>query len=408
MALLTMKEFMKDTKTRVQSDILDWKKMGEIVVYLHPASGIAKRRCHWFPTVGEKEVEVGKGKNKKKVKKEVVYNIPVVCPVTKENKDADPICNLRKMLRENDDIDSDTVILRLETEDDIYEYTKGDIIGEEGYDWKKNLSYKKEYLFGVINVDNPEKVEIAIVPHSLGKDTVKEIEDKQKDYGEEEGDPFQNPYPFRWTYDDQEFGADMYRAKATKSRMNDKIQKLLEDEDQAVDLEQFSTPMDPIDIAELVEKCLVYDEISIEDLLSDDDYERYRAKKKEKKNRSNDSNGSKNSSKKDKESESEEESKSQKRILKKNKEDEESKEKEKEEQKPKKRMLKKNKEDEKPKEVPMDDCPACGEKIPRTANECPHCGAEFEEEMITCTKCGEETPISELNCKHCGKELEIF
>lgn len=450
---LSMEDFFNDVDPKKKSDIIDWKQKGRLQVFLHPNSGIRKRHTHWFPTLVEEEQSEGK-KGKKGKKKYIIKNVLVVCPNTKSNSDACPICNLRKLLRDRDDIDNDEVILEFDKGDETEVYLKGDILGEDGYDWRKNLMYRKEYLFGVIDVDDPTSIKTLIAPQSLGKEIKRVIQSEMEDEGEEAGDPFKNPYPFKLSYDPDEQPARMYSASKGKAKLTEEIQELLESD--GIDLDSLSEPTDPKEILKLIKSCLVCDEISIDDLkgsfdTDDEDEEEKPAKTKSKANKKQkveddeeedfedsdedeetddedfeddedaeaEEDAEEEEEEFDNEDDEEEDIKSKKsaknksndKRRKKVEDDEEDEEPKKKNKKKENKKSKKVKEDEdEDEEEEYDTCPACGKKIKPDATECPHCGAEFDEDEdnIECPKCGKTVPITKEKCPHCGFKITLF
>lgn len=413
MSKLTMDEFMKDTDGKNRSDILDWKEEGKITVWLHPKSGIHKRNSHWLLKVQEVEEEVGKGKKKKKVKKNKAVPWMVICPNTSKHKDRCGICILRSYLRDNDDIELEDVILEFEDDDGVTQFTKGEIIGEDGFDWKKNLAYRTEYLFGVIDDEKQEKVEVLISPKSLGKKIKKVIANEMEDEGDEDGNPFINPYAFKLTYDSDANPNDMYDANRSKAKLTEEVEELLNGE--GVDLEKLTTPTNPSEIAEVLKEAIVHDDIDVDELFGDilefdeddEDEDDIAEDKRLKKDSKKGKNGKKNKKKveDDIDNDEDEEPKKNKKGKKKTKdvEDEDI-----EEEKPKNN--KKNKLNKKDKKQDLEECPECGEMIPKSAKVCPECNAEFvdDEDTIECPECGEDVDVSLTECPECGAEINPF
>lgn len=392
-------EFMKDTKPKGgDMESLDLKELGKAIVWLHPSSGIFKRDAHYFP------VYAMVMEDNKKVKK--VYMAMVI----HEDAKSCLICQLRKALRDNEDIDMDEIILRVGEGEEEVEYSKGEIIGAEGYGWKKNLSYKTEYLFGVINNAKPEKVLKLTAPKSLGKKITKVIEDQIEEEGEEDGNPFKKPYAFKLVFDKEAQANEMYDATWNKAEITDEIQELLDGE--GLDLSVLTEVTDEAKVAYIIKEALVYDadELGL-DLSAADDFDpkeldrtgnnQSSDEKPAEDNSKNKKNEKKPSSKADEKKPSPGAKKDEKKPTPK------ADEKKEEDKKPApsasgKKVLK-------PKAKPQVECPSCGKMIDDDANKCPHCEAEFEEEtMIECPSCGKDIPADSKQCPECNEDVNPF
>lgn len=402
MAQLSMNEFMSDTKPSGNSiDHFNLKETGKGIVFLHPKSGIYKRNTHWFPTY--KEVTI-KEEGKAERKEMQVRNEMIVCPGV----DIDPICALRKALRNNEDISNDEIILLVGKGKETVEYTKADIIGlpaDEGGDWKKNLAYKTEYLFGVIDKDKAEIVQPLVAPKSLGKKITKVIEDQIEEEGEKEGNPFINPYAFKLTFDKDEQPSNMYDASWNKSPATDEIKELLNGD--GVDLSPL-VELTPINkICWIIKQALVYDadELGL-NLSSADNYDPNAS--------SSSSNGGGDASKgKPKDGNKGAAKNAAKKQDKVEEPDDD------EQEAPAKKSTKTAKTTKTakatktikaaPKKKPQIDCPNCNELIDEDAMVCEHCEAEFEEvEMIECPECGQDVPSDSESCPECGEDISPF
>jgi RNA polymerase subunit RPABC4/transcription elongation factor Spt4 len=392
-------EFMKDTKPRV-SDIesLDLKESGKAIVWLHPSSGIFKRDTHYFPVYAT-VIE-----DNKRIKK--VYMAMII----HEDVKSCLICQLRKALRDNEDIDMDEIILRVGEDSDEVEYSKGEIIGAEGYGWKKNLSYKTEYLFGVVNNAKPEKVLKLTAPKSLGKKITKVIEDQIEEEGEEEGNPFKKPYAFKLSYDkDADQPSNMYDAVWNKAECTDEITELLEGE--GLDLSVLTEVTSEAKVAYIIREALVYDvdelglDLSVADEFDPKELDRIGNSNEEKVAIDTDDKKKEEKSVKKEEKTVKKEEKTVKKEEKSVKKEERPvKKEEKKEEKPvsNKKVLK-------PKAKPQVECPSCGKMIDEDATKCPYCEAEFEEEeMIECPSCGKDIPADSKVCPSCGEDVNPF
>ena len=401
MAKMKLKEFMADTKSKGNSKIVSWKEDGNISVFLHPETGIEKRNAHWFPVYKEVEEE----KNGKKKKKFMVVNEQVICP----GFDECAICQLRSKLRDDKDIEDDDVVLTVGEDNDTMEYCKGDILRTEGFDWKKDLSYKTEYLFGIVNAAKPAPPEIMVAPKSLGKKMTKEIEKQMEEEGEEEGDPFQTPYPFKFTFDKDAMPNDMYDASRTKKfKLTDEIEEFLEAD--ALDLSGLIQPADIGDIVTMVKDAMEatdedsWDNIGIEIEVPEKKVEKKADKKVKKEDDEPADEKPKTKVKKTvtKETEDPEEDKPKTKTVKKTVKKEE----EPPAEKPKGKVKKTVK--EKP-AVEMIDCPSCGTKVPEDALECPDCGVEYEtEDQVKCSECDKLIDKDAESCPHCNADQIPF
>lgn len=376
MSKMSINEFMKDAKSSSSSSAkhLDLKAKGKAIVFLHPDSGIYKRNTYWFPYYGEVE------ENGTKTKK--TYDIMIVCP----GMDINPIAQLRKALRENEDIDFDEVILRVGQGDQMVEYTKGDIIGEDGYDWKKNLAYKTEYLFGVIDKDNPKEIHPFVAPKSLGKKITKVIEDQIEEEGEEDGNPFINPYAFKLTFDKNLPPSEMYNATWNKATVTPEIQELLDAE--GPDLQPLTEPTPVEKIAYLVREALVYDEEELGlDLSAADDFDPSELNNRGRGNNEADDDIDDEEEKPSKKA-NKKPAKANKKPAKKapveDKDEDAEDDEDEEDVKPSKKAFKKSAKPQKPpvkdedeeSEIEYIECPECQEAIPADSETCPECGSD--------------------------------
>lgn len=87
------------------------------------------------------------------------------------------------------------------TDDEKLELREAGVFVKEAF--KQVSKVKAEYLFCVVKDDDPKAgVQITIEPAGLGDKMRLEIK-KQIKSRREKGDPYQNPYPFLWEYDDK-------------------------------------------------------------------------------------------------------------------------------------------------------------------------------------------------------------
>jgi hypothetical protein len=96
--------------------------------------------------------------------------------------------------------------------------------------WKENLYSKCNYLFVVVDVDNPnDGVQVAVETTSLG-DHVKEcIRDQMTSLGEDEGNPILKPYALRWEHNPSavEFGKKYKCVAMPRIAMTNQIDQLI-------------------------------------------------------------------------------------------------------------------------------------------------------------------------------------
>lgn len=381
---MTVGEFMNDTKPKGgNADIFNIKEKGKAIIYLHPKSGIYKRDVHWVPVFGKVD-EDGKPVDK-------VFMTMVIHEDVKHCL----VCQLRKALRDDDDIDMDEVVLRVgEGSDSETEYNKGEIIGADGYGWQKNLSYKTEYLFGIVEKDD-DKAYTLIATKSLGKKITKVIEDQIEEEGEKDGNPFENPYAFKITYDKDAQASDMYDAKWNKNEPSDEVLEILNGD--GPDNEALTEVTPEAKIAYIIRDSLVLDPDDLGlDLSAADDFDpkELDLTQKNKDKKESKAKNSKSSKKNKSNDEEEEEEKTPKKTKAKT---------------TKNSKTTKTKTKAKPKKKNEVECPACGELIDEDATECEFCGSEFEDvEMIDCPECNMSIPADSDECPECGADVSPF
>jgi len=223
------KQFGADTKRGAA--FTDWRKDGKVIFFVHPKSEIEKRVTVTLRRVvenddGEEEI---KG-------------------IRRFYEGDSDITNQFILWLKNDtpDIDPDDVVLRLKTAGgDEEEYLKGELLGMKGYDWRKRLMRPRtEYLFCIINVtekgEKPKGPEVLVLPYSAGKKLNKVWDEEIEELGEDEGDPWQNPYACKVTFDKDERGTDMYGAGTVKRPLTEAVRDLFDEE--AVDMTQYTDP----------------------------------------------------------------------------------------------------------------------------------------------------------------------
>lgn len=104
--------------------------------------------------------------------------------------------------------------------------------------WKENLYAKCNYLFVVVDVDNPDDgVQIAVETTSLG-DHVKEcIRDQMTALGEDAGNPIAKPYALRWEHNKNaaEFGKKYKCIAMPRLALTSKVEQLINSDPPDID-----------------------------------------------------------------------------------------------------------------------------------------------------------------------------
>lgn len=182
----------------------DWKKDGQLIVFLHTASGIATRRRHTIPYADVDD----NGQPKIKYMNFVCMEDPEDYDI--ENPVACPVEMFMSYLINNPSIADDTVVWEAATGGRYDRFvTKRDFI-DEG-DWKNSFKSRPEIIMALINAEakKPE-IQIATETIAVWYALRKAIEDQIISDGEELGDPALNPYAFRFTYDAKAAPKDKY------------------------------------------------------------------------------------------------------------------------------------------------------------------------------------------------------
>lgn len=406
------KEFRGEAKGQ-RGDILNWKEDGKIIGVIHP-DGFYSRQTYWLSF--EKEDEEGD--------KELVRQ-PFICPGL-ENRC--PICELRELLKENEDVEDDETIYEVGKKKKRVEILKGDALGVKDYDWKLSWVPNKEFLFGFVDVDNPEGgVGIVIASAGLSRAISNCIESRMDDEGDEDGDPLKKPYAIKLTFKEKETPANKYKAFFNDAKLTEEIKELLEGNPPSI--ENLVSANSPREIWDAIKDGLQIDFepsfLEHEDKESDDEEKSKRKKKKVVK-------GKGDSDKNDESSDEEKSSKKKKKLKRKvvkdksdkdDKDDDEEKEKTKKKKKLKRKIKKEEKEEEPDEDT--EPCPQCNKDIPLSAKKCKYCDIEFEfeeenddddkesdkdsddddEKTKKCEYCGEKVKKSKKRCPECGEKL---
>ena len=390
MSGMDTKGFMNAAK--VQSATLDWKDDEQVTVVFHSQKGFNERYICFLPAVTTEKVG-------KKIKEEIKKSM-----ITSPGLDGQcPFAEFISYLKDTDDIEDDEIVLTFGESGKAISYCKGDILGKKGYDWKKKLALRQEFVFGAIDIGNIEaEVQIAVSQPGLTNAITAMIRKVSKRKGEEEGNPMENPYVVEFNYDkDAASPALMFSCDALFDiAIDDEVQELLDGD--GPDLDSYIECDTLDDIWELLE-------VGLMDVVSEfkpSFLGESKSKKEVKKDKP----------KKEKKEEPKEEKKEVKKEIKKEIVEEEV-----TIDKPKRGRRRKVAEPEpeikeEPKEdVEMSPCdnPKCGKMIPLDAAKCEYCGTEYsftdeeapatDEDMWVCKKCETENPSTKSRCSACGK-----
>jgi hypothetical protein len=206
------REFSGDLKKT--GKFSSWKERGKLAFVIHPGSKIGKRTRIVFrkPVYNEEKEE---------------WSIWTISRLYKGKEDI--VFKFVSWLKGNDKIDADDVVLRIKADDKVEKFTKGDLLGMKGYSWQKNIFRPRtEYLFCVVDLDGKRELEILSLPFGAGKKLNKVMDQEIEERGEEKGDPWSNPYPFRVTFDKNESGGNMYNASRSSVDMPEWIEDVFE------------------------------------------------------------------------------------------------------------------------------------------------------------------------------------
>ncbi len=223
------KQFGSDVKRGAA--FTDWRKDGKVIFFVHPQSDIQKR----ITVTLRRVVENDDGEEEIRGIRRFYLG------------DTD-ISNQFLLWLKNDatNLSPDDTVLRLRTAGgDEEEYLKGELLGMKGYDWRKRLMRPRtEYLFCIVNVtekgEPPKGPEVLVLPYSAGKKLNKVWDEEIEELGEDEGDPWINPYACKVTFDQNERGTDMYGAGTVKRPLTPEVRALFDQD--AVDMSQYVDP----------------------------------------------------------------------------------------------------------------------------------------------------------------------
>ena len=207
-----------------KSYLANWKKQGEIVVFLHGNSGVGERMKHVIPYV-----DVDEKGNKK------IGYMNFVCVEEPESYDTEnpqvcPIEMFMSYLINNQNIADNEIVWEAAcgTDNDRV-ITKAGFLGEDPKRWKDSFVARHEYIFMLIEAEHPERgIQIDTETEGLWWALNRCINNEQKSKGEELGNPEINPYAFRFIYDARESPARKYDvATFARAEVTPEIQKLL-------------------------------------------------------------------------------------------------------------------------------------------------------------------------------------
>jgi len=249
----------------------NWKKDGQVDIWLHPATGMAALWAHGFARVVRmkdektndyvlkvRRIRFNSYERESVLRKQRFRNNdgtreypPEVCPfsltlewVREQIADrkigwCDPI------FRFEAGGDDDQVIhaggftgifgKKDMTEAEKRELRRAGIRRDEAF--MENSTARLQYVFRVVQNDEPgDGCVIAIESQTLGDKMKKLINDRREDLGKDEGDPRKHPVCFRWRYDESEEFSNKYDAKViTSIKLSDEIKRVFDAEPPAID-----------------------------------------------------------------------------------------------------------------------------------------------------------------------------
>lgn len=197
-----------------------WKDDGELIFWLHPQSSLADRETLllWVPVTTEN------GEKKLTMTRRFYQG---------EN---DITERFKNWLADQDDIDEDDIVLKVKHGKESKSWKKGEILGLKGYDWRqKAIDPNIESLMSVIPHEDPAN-KILAVPVTCGQKIWKRIENQMSDLGEEEGNPQENPYALKVTYD-AKARTGKYDAEICMVKLTDEVEACFEAKPHDIDAE---------------------------------------------------------------------------------------------------------------------------------------------------------------------------
>lgn len=248
----------------------NWKEAGEVDVVLHPRGSIAALWIHRWHRIGEDKEKKPKlmpmrfnsMEDEKLLKKQHFRNgdgtreyPPVICPFSLtlewvreqiEDGHIDWTDEIFKFETPKDDaiIHAGGFVGLFQdrklTDDQLAELKKAKIVKSEAY--KEDSRAGLRYLFQVVKYEAPDEGCVtALEGKALGQKMQKAIRDEKTKWPKEpdRGDPFVNPYVFRWKFDDEQDFEKKYDVIAMPNEslpITDEIQEVLDDDPPSIEL----------------------------------------------------------------------------------------------------------------------------------------------------------------------------
>ena len=350
------KSWKEDNAKGKFSKLDNWKKDGNVTVWLHTKSGIYQKGQHVVPYIWH-----NKEKNKDEVKF-LFFNCHEDYDTLRYKQEPEhcPIELFIDWLISNDSIDDDDMVWECEVGKVKRSMTKYDFVEN----WMTKMNAKLKSVLPVINDADPKEVVVTEETVSIEMGIFKAIEDYGKkllEYGDDIdlSDPDVNPYPFKWEYNAKaDKPADYYNVVALdRKEPTDEILELLNGPE--VDLSSFIKPGDSKRLRKIMEDHIVLEDVPFDEIF---------ANVKDK-----DTNSYNYNSTEDIETEKEEV---------------------KEETKTKTKKSKKEK-------VEVQVCKDCGEPLPLDESGNPEvCDCQYEE-VYECDVCGAEVSEDAEECDNC-------
>lgn len=186
-----------------RTEFLKWTKDGTITLFFHPSSGCVSRHVHFLPILEDFDKD---GKVVKRIVRRSYCYADGDCKV----------CDLLEYINDGQYYDDIVICVG----DD--KVRGGDLVGAEGYDWKNSIRYRREMLFGVVDIKDPTRVKILVATPSLQTKLRRMIREQIEDVGDA-GNPMINPYPIKLTFDRSAAPADMYNVSRSMKLVNNEV-----------------------------------------------------------------------------------------------------------------------------------------------------------------------------------------
>jgi len=369
---MKVKQFLDSAEQRGgESSIISWKDKGKLIFFLHPKSEIEERWVHRFPALISREVETDDGG--KKIKK-IVISERIICP----GADSCFIHKLIKKLNKFEDLEDDEIIIELGKKANRTEICKGELLGKKTYDWRYNLTARREFVFIAVTVKNPIIGKL-VTTTTLGEKIAAVIKDQMEEEGDDAGNPFKNPYAIKTTYDPDKAGSEMYNAHFNSKKPTEDIEELFESE-----IPDISGLVNPTSFEKTLslmkeaiehprfEKFLIKLEEKVEGL--DEEEEKSKKKKKRKKEKEDEEEEDTEDSDEDEDDDEVKDKKKKKKKEKQQEDDDEDENEDDDEDEEDNKKKKKKKKSKSEKVV----CPDCDTEVDEKETTCPECGNDLE------------------------------